>query len=95
MAAIRDEWHQHFHDALLYGMSAGAFGAGGFHRFSRADWFQRPPLHGAIDFTRGEDGVWRLPQVGVDGDTIHFGFDPAGPDGDFTTFTFCNPMRGR
>ncbi len=47
----------------------------------------RPPQHGAIDFAQGADGVWRIPQVWADGDTIYFGVDLAQPGSDFTAYT--------
>ena len=79
--------NEHVRDALLYGLSAGTFSADGFSRFARDEWFQRPPLHGAVDFAQGADGVWRIPQVWADGDTIYFGIDLAQPGSDFTAYT--------
>jgi hypothetical protein len=79
--------HDHFLDAMLYGMAAGTVDPQGFTRIFREDLFFRPPQHGAIDFARGADGVWRIPQVWTEGDTIHFGVDLGRPGGEFTVRT--------
>lgn len=70
---LRQAFNEHFRDSFVYGFAA----------FDQ----HRPPLHGAIDFSQGADGVWRIPTIWSDGDTIHFGIDPARPGSDFTTYT--------
>lgn len=81
---------EHIRDAMAYGMGAASFshGPGGFRyqRHAPEDLYQRPPLHGAIDFDRGADGVWRLPVPFV------FGFDMARPGSD-TTATYWSFRR--
>lgn len=77
--------HSHFADAVLYGLGVKGY------RFR--DFYQSAPLHGAIDFDQGPDGVWRLPSAWADGNTFHFGTDPARPGSDRTTFHFSHRDR--
>lgn len=84
---LRAQQTEHMRDAFAYGMGAASFrhGPNGpqYQRHAPEDLYQRPPLHGAIDFQRGADGVWRIPLPNL------FGFDPARPGSDRTAYWRC------
>ncbi|GLQ09280.1 hypothetical protein GCM10007913_12120 [Devosia yakushimensis] len=77
------ESSQRMHEAMrnVYSHAASARQQGKTHELANP-----PPLHGAIDFTRGADGTWRIPTTWTDGDAIYFGFDWSRPDSDQAAF---------